>query len=76
MKSLSLSQTDDTALTLACQRCELAIVSVLLKYGANPTVCNKVLISCTCHTMLKTQYIFLSGCFVKGVHKPLYYNCT
>ena len=35
-------QENDTGLILACQRNELAIVSTLLEFGANPSVCNKV----------------------------------
>ena len=35
-------QDNDTALILACQRNELETVSSLLKFGANPTVCNMV----------------------------------
>ena len=38
----STVQYDNTSLILACQRNELAIVSTLLEFGANPSVCNKV----------------------------------
>ena len=37
-------QDDDTALTVACRGNDFTTVSILLKVGANPNVCNKVTI--------------------------------
>ena len=40
-------QNDDTALTIACKQSEVAVVSLLLKAGANPNTCNKVVVEST-----------------------------
>ena len=41
-------QDDDTALTVACRGNDFTTVSILLKAGANPNVCNKVTIKSQC----------------------------
>ena len=38
----SLQYSDNTALTLSCQRDDLTTVCTLLKLGANPNVCTEV----------------------------------
>ena len=42
---MNYPQVHDTALIVACQKNDLATVSVLLKAGASPNVCNKVAVS-------------------------------
>ena len=52
-----IQQNNDTALMFACQKNNLTTVFVLLKAGAYPNICNKVMCNLT-HRMYVPQGLF------------------